>query len=229
MTAIISNGHFLVADRRMTTGFDQDSSMFSGDGFVARNSRNDNGVKIRSVLDDLDLVNSRGSVIAYAFSGNAKSFATFQEELDTRKGKVILNSLVKTISRWSPGNGARITAITDQAWTLKFTLGQPTVTEVKPGEISTCGSGGGAIDRFFQLYPGSKSDLSLEDCIILAAAGDPHSCRAYSAFSVEEKVIYSNCEVPLERAKARYSELLNKVLVSGEGFELFNTSISGVQ
>lgn len=205
MTTIVSNGHFLVADHRVTrfvSANEKSATIDLNTGFTPKERVDDTFTKIHLVKPGSVITNDGTYIEAFSVSGNSLASGQIHEIIKLQKGRPIeLVNLIELLTVTPFVKNSAIVAITSNCTTIRVEIGSSGRLEsftFSPGKFASSGSGSTIVDL---ATSNIKNDSSLTpgDILLFAAAGDPNTSPSYSVYSQSEKILY-------QIVSPRYSE-----------------------
>lgn len=214
MTTIVSNGHFLVADHRITrfvNGADKKNTLDITNGQVPDELVEDIRMKIELVKPGLVITKAGSYVEAFAIAGNAMAAGYILDIIKLQHGRPIeLVDLIELLTVTPSVRNTTVLAISKDAQTTKVEISSSRVVTsyvFAPGKIISAGSGSDAVNCA-TLNLNLISPVTLGDLVSFAAACDPNTSPSYSVYSRDEKILYTSVIPDYSEFRKSYQRVL---------------------
>ncbi len=213
MTTIVTNGHYLIADHRVTNNFKIESSTH-----VIENQKEtmyDTHNKIFVIPIDKVVTLKDKRIKAFAYAGSAGVYAYLVELIKTSKDTNInLYQALRTLSKYE--HGQFIAVNYDSTSTKAILKGfhnngsyLQCVNEI--GKLIIVGSGSEPVSELlFKIGSG----YNIVDAFHTAVMFDNYTSPSFSVFGVEENHLFTNVLYPIEEIKKSFDRIMTLVINS---------------
>ena len=214
MTTIISNGHFLVADHRVTRFVpvkEKSTTIDLNTGQCPKERVDDTFTKINLLKPGAVVAKDGSCVEAFAVAGNAMANGQLLELVKLQKGRSIeLLDLIELLTVTPFVKDSSVVAVTTKRETVRVEIGSAGRLEsflFEPGDVATSGSGSTIAD-FAAANIEMDGSITMGDLLLFSAAGDPNTSPSYSVYGTQDKVLYQIVSPQYSEFRKSYQRVL---------------------
>lgn len=197
MTTIVSNGYYMLADKRttFTSSAIHHPELTSGyEGFkFSRPSRRYHNDEVTKLVPEPPTTYGKKKVVAIAGSGDVDMI----NELLSYLEHMTVEEMVKVKARSSRASGyVQLLFITEDFHThrISFSKGDGAISErsYRPGSLAATGSGGVMLMEFQDRMQHRVEKTHILNLFLLASNTDPASSNCFDVYGAQEKKYFCN-------------------------------------